>query len=240
MKHQLFSYAILILSLSTCNAAHLIGATSFMIAPCTNKLVEINSAANLTVLNETFDTCPWHVNSATLDKHEGLFYVLRRHGVDASPLYITKYYAKNGKELSHKVLSDPTVNSLNAVWFDHDFQKIVCILLNETTAHWTTTLIDPDTGIIEEALDLHKLSNIGAFDMAFSGYDEEKKILYQVVGTHNSDLTLLSINVKDPSKSAVTYLTNKQGFGGNFLMAPTFHNGNLIGFLTNLTIAKFE
>ena len=76
--------------------------------------------------------------------------------------------------------------------------------------------------------------------MAFSAYDEEEKILYQVVGTHNSELTLLSINVKDPSKSVVTYLTNKQGFGGNFLMAPAFHNGNLIGFLTNLTIAKFE
>ena len=58
-----------------------------------------------------------------MNKEKNLFYVLRRHEDNASPLFITTYNAKSGAELSSVELSDKELRSLYAVWFDNDLQK---------------------------------------------------------------------------------------------------------------------
>ena len=243
----LLLFVVIVVGTTTnnCNGKKLIATTAFLVSPCSNKMVNVDiddktNAFNVDIINKTFDGCPWHVNSAAMNKEKNLFYVLRRHEENASPLFITTYNAKSGAELSSVELSDKELRSLYAVWFDNDLQKMICIILNQTTVNWTAATIDPKSGLIEEVVNLHKLSNIGAFDMAFSGYDARKKILYQMVETQKSVNTLLSINIEDPSKSTAVYLSSGDEFSGNFLMASTFYNGELFGFLNNLTLAKFD
>ena len=244
----LLLFVVIVVGTTTnnCNGKKLIATTAFLVSPCSNKMVNVDiddktNAFNVDIINKTFDGCPWHVNSAAMNKEKNLFYVLRRHEENASPLFITTYNAKSGAELSSVELSDKELRSLYAVWFDNDLQKMICIILNQTTVNWTAATIDPKSGLIQEVVNLHKLSkDIGAFDMAFSGYDARKKILYQMVETQKSVNTLLSINIEDPSKSTAVYLSSGDEFSGNFLMASTFYNGELFGFLNNLTLAKFD
>ena len=222
-------------------ATKLIGATAHLVAPCTNKLITLDPTnAETTVLNSTFDGCPWHVNSAALDRDKGIFYVLRRHGDNASPLFVTKYSATTGAEISNTQLVDANLRSLYSVFFDEDLQSLVCIVLNQTTTHWTATLIDPETGAIAELVDLHMLSpDIMGFDLAFSGYDPVEKKLYQVVETRRSLVNLISVDVLKPNTSSSKPLNTGQ-YISDFLIAPVFHKGSLYGFMKNLTLTKFN
>ena len=94
--------------------------------------------------------------------------------------------------------------------------------------------IDPETGAITELLDLHTLSDIMGFDLAFSGYDPIEKKLYQVVETARSLVTLISVDVVNPNKSTSKPLNTGQSIS-DFLIAPVFHKGLLYGFMKNLT-----
>ena len=235
------SFLILVAASTGCVAAtKLIGATAHLVAPCTNKLITLDpKSAESTVLNSTFDGCPWHVNSAAFDRDKGMFYVLRRHGNNASPLFITKYSATSGSEISNTQLADASLRSLYSVFFDEDLQSLICIVLNQTTTHWTAVTIDPETGAITELLDLHTLSDIMGFDLAFSGYDPIEKKLYQVVETARSLVTLISVDVVNPNKSTSKPLNTGQSIS-DFLIAPVFHKGLLYGFMKNLTLTKFN
>jgi len=218
--------------------ATLIGATGELVAPCHNTIVNIDTTnAHMNVLNATFDTCPWHVNSAALSKKKGLFFVLRRHGHNSAPLYITKYNATTGEFVSDVELSNNSISSLYSVFFDEDLQVLVCIVLDRKTGYWLCATIDPENGAIQEKMALHTLAKVEAFEMAFSGYDMPNKMFHQMIDSEGVQ-TLLSIDIKSPKKSEKKEFKNTSP--NNFLISPSFLDGKLVGFLNNLTLTSFD